>query len=625
MTNPELQRARAIIENTSANLFLTGKAGTGKTTFLRQLYADAPKRMVILAPTGIAAINAGGATVHSFFQINPGAPFIPGAVFNKEQFKLNKRKIRLIRSLELVVIDEISMVRADLLDAVDSVLRRYRDGWRPFGGVQLLLIGDLQQLAPVVTEQERALLAQYYPTPFFFSSHALQRTPYLTIELKQIYRQQDDNFIHILNSVRENRAGAAELALLNQRYIPNFRPKSGEAYIQLVTHNHRAQAINSAELARIDSEEFAYDAAVEGTFPSGAFPTDEHLTLKVGAQVMFVKNDTKHRYVNGTLGVVTRLEKKRIVVQPIGDFSNGKSGGGEPVEVEPDRWGNVSYRLDEETKEITEQEDGAFVQYPLKLAWAITVHKSQGLTFDRAVIDVAAAFAHGQTYVALSRCKTLEGLVLSTPIPANAIINDNAVAGFTQDIPNHTPNDEQLKMLSRQYCIELLDLVFDFTPFSRLLDRFERVCFESFAKHYAATLSEMSARFGVFRAEVIAVGQRFHQQYSALIMQSEDYTEDPLVQERLHKGAEYFRGKCAEILLHVIGLDFKSGNKEVQARFDDVQDEILLDLRIRVKLYKNIIEEGFKASAFQRCRTNLMVDNLTVIDPKPVKVSRKKK
>lgn len=581
--------------------------------------------MVVLAPTGIAAINAGGSTIHSFFQINPGSPFIPGAVFNKEQFKLNKRKIRLIRSLELVVIDEISMVRADLLDAVDAVLRRYRDGWRPFGGVQLLLIGDLQQLAPVVTEQERALLSQYYPTPFFFSSHALQRTPYVMIELKQIFRQQDENFIRILNSVRENRASAAELALLNQRYIPNFKPKDGEAYIQLVTHNHRAQTINAAELAQIDAPEYTYTASIEGTFPSSSYPTDKNLTLKVGAQVMFVKNDTKHRYVNGTLGTVTKLSKKGIVVRPIGNFSGLTSDENETIEVEPDRWGNVSYHLNEDTKEITEHEDGAFVQYPLKLAWAITIHKSQGLTFDHAIIDVAAAFAHGQTYVALSRCKTLEGMVLSAPIPQHAIINDNAVSGFTRDISSHTPDDEQLHLLSRQYFVELLDLLFDFSQLYRQFERLDRICFEAFAKHHAATVSELHARTTIFRTEVVEVGMRFRHQYSGLVVQSQDYTKDSLIQERLRKGAIYFMNKCVELLMWLTNLGLASGNKEVMARFDTLMEEITMDLRIRIRLCKHIGDKGYEPTSFQRYRTNLMVDNMVTEKASPTRKTKKKK
>ena len=318
MNNPELQRAWQIIENTGTHLFLTGKAGTGKTTFLRNLKKESPKRTVIVAPTGIAAINAGGVTIHSFFQL-PFAPFIPDTTFNTEQkhFRFSKEKINIIRSMDLLIIDEISMVRADLLDAIDSVLRRYRDRYKPLGGVQLLMIGDLQQLAPVVKETEWNMLSHYYDTSYFFGSRALKETTYATIELKQVYRQNDPYFLSLLNKVRENKADEQTLAELNQRYIPNFHPVKEKGYIQLTTHNYQAQQINDHELSLIKEPVFSYKAEVTGIFPEYSYPTDETLMLKKGAQIMFVKNDPspEKRYYNGMIGEITSIDEDRFTVR----------------------------------------------------------------------------------------------------------------------------------------------------------------------------------------------------------------------------------------------------------------------------------------------------------------------
>ena len=383
MENPERDLARQIIENTNTNLFLTGRAGTGKTTFLRQIREEVHKRMVVLAPTGIAAINAGGVTIHSFLQL-PFAPFIPGMQFRTDQFRMPDRKKRLIRSLDLIVIDEISMVRADLLDSVDAALRRYRDPMRPFGGVQLLLIGDLQQLSPVVKDEDRELLSRYYDSEYFFSSHALQKTPFVTVELQTVYRQSDDDFLHLLNAVRNSTIDAELLARLNARYIPDFRPPEGEAYVRLVTHNHQADAINRAEMTALTTPAFTYDAEVKDKFPESSYPAAERLTLKRGAQVMFIRNGTagEDHYFNGMLGEVVSLEHDEITVRT--------NEGGVLINVPRETWNNARYVLDERTNEIQEVIDGTFTQYPLRPAWAITIHKSQGLTFERAIIDVQA-------------------------------------------------------------------------------------------------------------------------------------------------------------------------------------------------------------------------------------------
>ena len=317
MDNQELELAWTIIETTGANLFLTGKAGTGKTTFLKELRKRSLKRMVVLAPTGIAAINAEGVTIHSFFQL-PLSPYIPGMTFDrseKKYFRFSKIKRDIIRTLDLLVIDEISMVRADLLDAIDAVMRRYRDRTKPFGGAQLLMIGDLQQLAPVIKDDEWTFLNSVYDTPYFFSSKALALASYHTVELKTVYRQQDTSFISLLNKIRENKADETTLAQLNKRYIPNFTPDKESDYIRLTTHNYRAQAVNEHELSLLTSAEHVYSADVEGTFPETSYPADKELVLKEGAQIMFIKNDPDKRYFNGMIGEVVSLTGKNIVVR----------------------------------------------------------------------------------------------------------------------------------------------------------------------------------------------------------------------------------------------------------------------------------------------------------------------
>jgi ATP-dependent exoDNAse (exonuclease V) alpha subunit len=425
--NRELELAEEFVRHTNCHIFLTGKAGTGKTTFLHAIKSKTPKRLVVTAPTGVAAINAGGVTLHSFFQL-PFGPFLPGGEVHTGQHRIRREKKNLIRSLDLLVIDEISMVRADLLDGVDSVLRRYRRSDLPFGGVQLLMIGDLHQLAPVVKQAEWQMLKEHYATPYFFSSAALGRTELIPIELKHIYRQSDPRFIELLNRVRDNRLDPEILRQLNARHIPGFTPKAGEGIITLCTHNSGADAINAAKLEALKGRGRRFDAEAEGDFPEHAYPTAGTLEVKMGAQVMFIRNDMSadKRYFNGKIGEVTGIASDRIEVLCPGDR--------EPITVEKSTWENIEYTVDPATAEISQKVIGTFRQYPLKLAWAITIHKSQGLTFDKAVIDAQAAFAHGQVYVALSRCRTLEGLVLSAPLTGVAIQTDRAVQRFVKEI-----------------------------------------------------------------------------------------------------------------------------------------------------------------------------------------------
>ena len=419
--NFELDVARFIVEKTDMSLFLTGKAGTGKTTFLREVVRYTKKKCIVLAPTGIAAVNAGAMTIHSFFQFGLG-PFVQGVIEPKSDFRINKSKLELIRHLQLLIIDEVSMVRADLMDHIDVELRRIRRNSKPFGGVQLLMIGDLQQLPPIARGGEDDLLRQYYKTLYFFSSVALKSMKYSCIELKNVYRQTDRHFIDILNHARDCTLTSQDISDLNARYIPGFSPKTEDGYIRLMTHNRQVDYINETELEKLDNKPYTFVAAVTGTFPEESYPTADSLTLKKGAQVMFIKNDPERRFINGTLGEVKSIDKNSIAVR--------LAESGTVIDVEPMEWQNIRYQFDEESKEISSKQIGRFKQYPLKAAWAITVHKSQGLTFDKAIIDVHAAFSPGQAYVALSRCRTLDGLVLSSPVSASVFMRDNAVDAY---------------------------------------------------------------------------------------------------------------------------------------------------------------------------------------------------
>lgn len=440
--NFELDVARFIVEKTDMSLFLTGKAGTGKTTFLREVVRYTKKKCIVLAPTGIAAVNAGAMTIHSFFQFGLG-PFVQGVIEPKSDFRINKSKLELIRHLQLLIIDEVSMVRADLMDHIDVELRRIRRNSKPFGGVQLLMIGDLQQLPPIAHGGEDDLLRQYYKTLYFFSSAALKSMKYSCIELKNVYRQTDRHFIDILNHARDCTLTSQDISDLNARYIPGFSPKPEDGYIRLMTHNRQVDYVNETELEKLDNKPYTFVAAVTGTFPEESYPTADSLTLKKGAQVMFIKNDPDRRFINGTLGEVKSIDKNSIAVR--------LAESGTIIDVEPVEWQNIRYQFDEASKEISSKQIGRFKQYPLKAAWAITVHKSQGLTFDKAIIDVHAAFSPGQAYVALSRCRTLDGLVLSSPVSASVFMRDNAVDAYMNYISRPV---EELAFSSCYECFE---------------------------------------------------------------------------------------------------------------------------------------------------------------------------
>jgi hypothetical protein len=427
------------INQTNRTIFLTGKAGTGKTTLLRKIVQTTQKNTVIVAPTGIAALNAGGVTIHSFFQLPFGA-FIPtthsptsdsyvkheNKTTLKRHFKMNKRRIAIIRNLELLIIDEVSMLRADLLDAIDFMLKFVRRNNEPFGGIQVLFIGDLLQLPPVVKNDEWSILSSYYNGIYFFNSQILSAFPPLVIELTTIFRQKDDEFIELLNNLRNNRFTEQNIALLNSKVINDPQSFDKTGCITLSTHNAKADEINAKELLKLKSKTVEYSAEITGDFPEHIFPLDQKLELKVGAQVMFVKNDSglEKKYYNGKIGTIEFLSEYEVIVY----FSEEKK----KITVDKYEWSNIKYNLNEATQEITEEVIGTFVQYPLKLAWAITVHKSQGLTFDKAILDVNDVFAPGQAYVAFSRLRSLDGLKLLRPIENRSISMDQQVKDFTQ-------------------------------------------------------------------------------------------------------------------------------------------------------------------------------------------------
>ncbi|MDY0054618.1 MAG: AAA family ATPase, partial [Bacteroidales bacterium] len=507
-TNPQLELAKQYIEETSTNIFLTGKAGTGKTTFLKNLRKTCFKRNVVVAPTGVAAINANGVTIHSFFQVSFG-PFLPNLQSKDTSFKkFSKEKIRIIRGLDLLIIDEISMVRADLLDAIDDVLRRFRPGARniPFGGVQLLMIGDLQQLPPVCKDEEWELISQYYSTPYFFSSLALNKSQFLTINLKKVFRQRDESFIKILNNIRNNTIDTPTYQELNKRYIPNFNPKDDEGYITLCTHNFQARDINNLKLNSIKEESFFYKAKVGGDFPEGAYPNDEKLELKLGSQIMFVKNDyssefSKRKYYNGKIGKIISLDDEKIIVRCIGEDND--------IEVPRYEWHNYKYEINKETKAIEEKVIGTFEQYPIKLAWAITIHKSQGLTFDKVIINSNRAFASGQVYVAMSRCKTLEGIVITSEFNPNSVRLDNTLVGFDLQQENNAPTEDSLQRDRRKYLeSSVLDLI-SFLEIKYSLDELTKLNNTEIYKIYTKTSNELTVLIKTFEKEVIEVSYKF--------------------------------------------------------------------------------------------------------------------
>jgi hypothetical protein len=613
VTNQDLQLAFDFVRYTNRNIFLTGKAGTGKTTFLRDLKTASPKRMIVVAPTGVAAINAGGVTIHSFFQL-PFHPYIPSLYLPENNhrnqtdqndtagYKMGREKVNIIKSLDLLIIDEISMVRADTLDAIDFALRRYKNKFLPFGGVQLLMIGDLQQLAPVVKDDDREILNKYYDSPFFFGSRALRSTDYVTIELKHIYRQNDQVFIDLLNKIRDNHVYSDVLNDLNKRYIPDFDPDSGGGYITLTTHNHQAQCLNDSKLEKLTGRAHSFKATIKDEFPEFSYPNASELVLKEGAQVMFVKNDLSgdRLFFNGKIGKVESFDDDIIVVKcPDDNFR---------IRVEMAEWQNMKYTLDEETKEIQETIIGTFTQYPLKLAWAITIHKSQGLTFDRAVIDANAAFAHGQVYVALSRCRTLEGLVLSSRINQRSIIDNPAISDFVNGCAQNQPDQNKLEESKKSYQQQLLTELFDFTSLTHRLN----FCLKIVKEHHDSLLGnpqEMLENISDnIKTDLIEVSEKFHPQLRGLLNGDNDADSNSFLQDRIKKAGEFFSGKLEDALKEVLsGYPVETDNKTVRKSVSEAFERLRKEGVIKLACLKSV-SSGFEISKYLNVRAKSAVD-----------------
>lgn len=601
LVNQKLQFVEDLVLHTDAHIFLTGRAGTGKTTFLKNLPTKTHKRMIVVAPTGVAAINAGGQTIHSFFQL-PFGPQIPEGVHitgqhnNKEQAaqsqKIRGTKLKIIRTLDLLIIDEISMVRADVLDAVDAMLRRARRSSRPFGGVQVLMIGDVHQLAPVAKPEEWEVLAPYYKTVYFFGSYVLQRTDYLCVELEHIYRQHDTDFITLLNKVRDNQLDADCIRLLNRRYIPDFKPTEG--YITLTTHNAQADEINDSRLRSLKSKSRYFKAEINGVFPQHLYPTKEELELKIGAQVMFVKNDPnpEKAYYNGKIGKLTGYKEDTEELEV--------TCGKDRILVSSVTWQNMDYTLNDETKEIEEHEIGSFSQIPLRLAWAVTIHKSQGLTFDKLVVDAQQAFAHGQVYVALSRCTSLEGLVLKTKISSHALINDGIVNYFMEQMPAKEPSEEKVNILRNEYELTTILELIDFQEIYRTTGRLAKVVLDH-RTHFDGEMLQRVVRLrdGV-KNELVEIQTRFESQVRQL-HNAAPYAENPVLQERLRKGTAYFREHLKVLSDGLSGLAYKTGNKTVNEQLSEALAQLQEDITVKLGCLENC-EKEFSTDQYRKAK-----------------------
>jgi len=569
-TNPSLEKAFDYIQNTHQNIFLTGKAGTGKTTFLHRIRQECIKNLAVVAPTGVAAINAKGVTIHSLFQL-PFGLHLPN---RKKPFsRFSKKKIKLIKSLDLLIIDEISMVRADVLDAIDKVLRRFKDYHQPFGGIQLLMIGDLHQLPPVVKKEDH------------------------------IYRQSDASFINLLNKIRDNQLDKKVLATLNSRYLANFQPKESDGYITLTALNRTAQAINQEKLGVLPNPSHQFKAKITGEFPDHTFPTKEMLTFKVGAQVLFIKNDrsAKKRYFNGKIGRIKAIGKNEIQIK----CPNEK----DLIKVSPVEWKNIKYTLNDTTKEITEEEKGTFTQYPLKLAWAITIHKSQGLTFEKAIIDAQAAFAHGQVYVALSRCKSFEGIVLRSPINFSSIKMDGLVQDYTEEAAKNPPDAAHLLTAKKQYQQDLIRELFSFKKVRFALSDLLRIAMENQPKFNAPLFPKVADWETQADRLLFSPATKFAPELSTYFAASTLPVSNTVLMERLQKASQYFANKIKEDLqLGLQKIPILTDNQEIKQKATKALSTLQKELFIKQKCLRSIVKNSFDATQYLQTKINAAND-----------------
>ena len=582
MENYEFELAEQFALQTNKHFFLTGKAGSGKTTLLKKIAKQTTKNFVVVAPTGVAAINAGGVTIHSQFNL-PLTSFIPTsdsvnlnlvtnrrALMEHMQFRKDKRKV--IQEMELLIVDEISMVRADILDAIDFVLRKVRRREKPFGGVQVMLIGDMHQLPPVVKEPEWQILKNYYASPYFFDSLVWKQLDAAEIELKKIYRQSDARFLRLLNNIRHQELDEDDYEELKKRYNPGFRPTE-EGYILLATHNNKVNAVNEGELKKLEGRPYAFEAEVSGDFPEHIYPCEKYLQLREGAQVMFTRNDAVDgKYFNGKLAVVTKIDSENITVA----FQNNK----EEYLVKKEIWENISYTVDQSKDKINKDVIGTFTQYPLRLAWAITIHKSQGLTFDKVIIDAGSSFAAGQVYVALSRCRTLDGIVLHSLITQNSLHGDEKITNFSEAHHGERELEEQLNQAKHEYANDQLKRLFDFNKLRERVGDWKELLFEKDFpdKEKALTLFENIA---LQIETIVTTSEKFEPQLERLLVDYNNSRNTFALKERSAKAIEYFTENIFNTLItpmheHITAMAYKSKVKRYVQQVQSVQDNFWL-------------------------------------------------
>ena len=569
--------------NTDRSLFITGKAGTGKTTFLRNFRKETNKQIAVVAPTGVAAINAGGTTIHSFFQL-PFTPFKPTPAWQSQlisQIKMSKPRRNVIRELEVLIIDEISMVRADVLDAIDVVLKtiRHRQN-EPFGGVQMILIGDMHQLSPVAKTNEWSLISDYYKSVYFFDSHVIQKHPPIYIEFDKIYRQSDNQFIKVLNEVRNNSLSEEGANLLKRRYNCNFTPLPNDHYITLTTHNYSADYINRIELDKLSTPIHEFHARVNGTFPENAFPIEHVLELKEGAKVMFIKNDTEtpRRFYNGKIGVVSAIEDDIITVECPGDDYQ--------ITVPTLTWENIRYNTNKETNTIEEEIIGTFEHVPLRLAWAITIHKSQGLTFEKAVIDAGKAFSPGQVYVALSRCRSLEGIVLKSPINTESISVDKQVIEFSSLKPDIAYISHELECARKEFETSMLLQLYVFNHIYNSAKSWYRATEgeeQSFNEETLPFVKEINKQL----EHINEIGDKFRIQLNQIVGK-EDVNKEYL-SNRLKSSSLYFAEKL-DVLMNSLKKSPATTDSRTNAK---LYDEAISSIYTEIALKKHLISAKY--------------------------------
>ncbi len=577
--NEIFQLATNLVNQSCRNIFLTGKAGTGKTTFLKYIRANCVKQTAVVAPTGVAAINAGGATIHSFFQL-PLSPFIPetkgfmqkNSTTNKHsligRMRMNTEKRKILQQLELLIIDEISMVRCDTLDAIDTVLKHFRNrNSEPFGGVQVLFIGDMFQLPPIIPDEEWKMLSQFYKSQYFFESMVMQQSPPVYIEFKKIYRQTDNAFIDLLNEVRQSNISDEGMNLLNTRYDPWFELNGNNGYIFLTTHNYKSDNANGDELSKLKGKSFSFKAEVSGEFYEKSFPADEMLKLKIGAQVMFIKNDKEKikRYFNGKIGIVTKIEDDKIFVE-VNDAADA-------IEVSKEKWENIRYSINKQTQQLDEDIIGSFTQFPLRLAWAITIHKSQGLTFSKAVIDAGQAFAPGQVYVALSRCTSLQGIVLKSLITQQSLHTDEKIIQFSQSNTTEDQLQEELLHSKKQYQQNIIFSLFDFNNIVNQYEGFKKIVKDNaaaFNENLLSWVDELQNKISALKS----VAEKFKLQLNKFFVDEKLPEQNNLLQERLAAASDYFINQTGEIIQIIFSSPAITDSKQHAKAYNDALKEV---------------------------------------------------